>query len=59
MQFETCSDIPELTKKKISVIGTGMGCASIGITAMKLIHHYGVKNLIRIGSCGSEVQQKI
>lgn len=39
--------------KKISVMGTGMGCASIGIYSHELIHHYGVKNLIRIGSCGS------
>lgn len=39
--------------KKISVMGTGMGCASIGIYSYELIHFYGVKNLIRIGSCGA------
>ncbi|MDO4345288.1 MAG: purine-nucleoside phosphorylase [Eubacteriales bacterium] len=39
--------------KKVSVMGTGMGCASIGIYSHELIHHYGVKNLIRVGSCGS------
>ena len=33
-------------------MGTGMGCASIGIYSYELIHMYGVKNLIRIGSCG-------
>ena len=38
--------------KKVSVMGTGMGCASIGIYSYELIHFYGVKNLIRIGSCG-------
>lgn len=38
--------------KKISVMGTGMGCPSIGIYTYELIHFYGVKNLIRIGSCG-------
>lgn len=38
--------------KKISVMGTGMGCPSIGIYTYELIHMYGVKNLIRIGSCG-------
>ena len=38
--------------KKISVMGTGMGCASIGIYSYELIHMYGVENLIRIGSCG-------
>ncbi len=39
--------------KKVSVMGTGMGCASIGIYSYELIHMYGVKNLIRIGSCGA------
>lgn len=41
--------------KKVSVMGTGMGCASIGIYSYELIHMYGVKNLIRIGSCGAMV----
>ena len=39
--------------KKISVMGTGMGIPSIGIYSYELIHFYGVKNLIRIGSCGA------
>ena len=39
--------------KKISVMGSGMGIPSIGIYSYELIHFYGVKNLIRIGSCGS------
>lgn len=39
--------------KRVSVMGTGMGCASIGIYSYELIHFYGVRNLIRIGSCGS------
>ncbi len=39
--------------KKISVQGTGMGMPSIGIYSHELIVDYGVKNLIRIGSCGS------
>lgn len=38
--------------KEISVMGTGMGCASMGIYSYELIHFYGVENLIRIGSCG-------
>ena len=38
--------------KRISVMGTGMGCPSIGIYTHELIHVYNVKNLIRIGSCG-------
>ncbi len=39
--------------KRISVMGTGMGMPSIGIYSYELIHGYGVKNLIRIGSAGS------
>jgi purine-nucleoside phosphorylase len=38
--------------KPVSVMGTGMGCASIGIYSYELIHFYGVTTLIRIGSCG-------
>ena len=39
--------------KKISVMGTGMGPGSIGIYSYELIKFFGVKNLIRIGTCGS------
>ena len=39
--------------KHISVMGTGMGMPSMGIYSHELIHVYGVKNLIRIGSCGA------
>ena len=39
--------------KRISVMGTGMGMPSMGIYSHELIHVYGVKNLIRIGSCGA------
>ncbi|WP_414054458.1 purine-nucleoside phosphorylase [Macrococcus equi] len=39
--------------KKISVMGTGMGIPSIGIYSYELIHTFGVKNLIRVGSCGA------
>lgn len=38
---------------KISVQGTGMGLPSISIYTNELIDHYGVKNFIRVGSCGS------
>jgi purine-nucleoside phosphorylase len=37
----------------ISVMGTGMGMPSAGIYSYELIHFYGVKKLLRIGSCGS------
>ena len=38
--------------KKISVQGTGMGIPSMSIYANELINEYGVKNLIRVGTCG-------
>ena len=37
----------------VSVQGTGMGIPSISIYVHELIHDYGVKNLMRVGSCGS------
>lgn len=39
--------------KRISVMGTGMGIPSFSIYASELCRFYGVKNLIRVGSCGS------
>lgn len=39
--------------KRVSVMGTGMGCPSIGIYSYELIHFYGVKNLIRVGTAGA------
>lgn len=39
--------------KPVSVMGTGMGCPSIGIYSHELIHFYGCKNLIRIGTAGT------
>jgi purine-nucleoside phosphorylase len=38
--------------KEVSVMGTGMGCASMGIYSYELINHYECTNLVRIGSCG-------
>jgi purine-nucleoside phosphorylase len=38
--------------KRVSVQGTGMGIPSISIYASELIQSYGVKNLIRVGTCG-------
>lgn len=43
----------EYKGKRISIMGTGMGIPSIGIYAYELIHEYGVKNLIRVGSAGA------
>jgi len=36
----------------ISVMGTGMGIPSASIYATELIKDYGVKRLVRVGSCG-------
>ena len=36
----------------ISIQGTGMGIPSISIYLHELIHEYGVKTLIRVGTCG-------
>ncbi|OPJ60489.1 purine-nucleoside phosphorylase [Clostridium oryzae] len=38
--------------KKISVQGSGMGMPSLSIYANELIQFYGVKNIIRVGTCG-------
>ena len=39
--------------KRVSVMGSGMGIPSASIYYKELITDYGVKNLIRIGSCGA------
>jgi purine-nucleoside phosphorylase len=39
--------------KRVSVMAHGMGIPSISIYATELIREYGVKNLIRVGSCGA------
>ena len=39
--------------KKISVMGSGMGMASIGIYSYELYKFYEVENIIRIGSAGA------
>jgi len=38
--------------KRVSVMGTGMGMPSHSIYVTELIRDYGVKNLIRVGTCG-------
>ncbi|MBN1685111.1 MAG: purine-nucleoside phosphorylase [Spirochaetales bacterium] len=39
--------------KRVSVQGSGMGMPSLSIYVNELVNDYGVKNLMRIGSCGS------
>jgi purine-nucleoside phosphorylase len=42
--------------KEVSAMGTGMGIASISIYVMELLQFYDVKNLVRVGTCGSFVE---
>lgn len=39
--------------KKVTVMGSGIGMPSIGIYSYELYSFYDVKNIIRVGSCGS------
>ena len=39
--------------ERVSVQGTGMGMPSASIYAQELIQSYGVKKLIRVGTCGA------
>ncbi|OCG28588.1 purine-nucleoside phosphorylase [Gilliamella sp. wkB108] len=39
--------------QKVSIMGHGMGIPSCSIYTTELIKFYGVKNIIRIGSCGA------
>jgi purine-nucleoside phosphorylase len=38
---------------RVSVMGTGMGIPSASIYATELVNDFGVKRLIRVGSCGA------
>lgn len=39
--------------ERVSVMGTGMGMPSLSIYVNELIRDYGVKKLIRVGTCGA------
>lgn len=43
--------------RKISVMGSGMGMASIGIYSYELYAFYDVKRIVRIGSCGAYTKE--
>lgn len=45
--------------KKVSIMGSGMGCPSIGIYAWELINHFKVKNIIRVGTAGGFSNAKL
>lgn len=40
-------------RKKVTVMGSGMGMPSIGIYSYELYAFYGVEKIIRVGSCGA------
>tara|TARA_R110002051_G_scaffold3677_1_gene19824 strand:+ start:4499 stop:5206 length:708 start_codon:yes stop_codon:yes gene_type:complete len=39
--------------QRVSVMGSGMGIPSSSIYATELIRHYGVKRIVRVGTCGA------
>jgi len=39
--------------RRVSVMGTGMGQPSLSIYVNELLREYGVKRLVRVGTCGS------
>ena len=39
--------------KRVSIQGTGMGMPSVALYVNELVKEYGVKNLIRVGTCGA------
>jgi purine-nucleoside phosphorylase len=39
--------------RRVSVQGSGMGVPSISIYATELVRHYGVRRIVRVGSCGA------
>jgi purine-nucleoside phosphorylase len=43
--------------KPISIMGSGMGGPSVGIYSYELFAHYGVENIIRIGTCGGMIRE--
>lgn len=47
----------EYNGKRITVMGSGMGIPSMGIYSYELYKFYGVKKIIRIGSCGAYDQK--
>jgi len=42
--------------KKVTIMGSGMGMASMGIYSYELYKYYDVDTIIRVGSCGSYIK---
>lgn len=43
--------------KRVSVMGSGMGMPSMSIYAFELFYFFGVKRIIRIGTCGGLIEE--
>jgi purine-nucleoside phosphorylase len=43
----------EYRGRRLSVMGSGMGIPSISVYATELIRHFGVRRLLRVGTCGA------
>ena len=43
----------------VSVQGSGMGMPSASIYAHELVNEYGVKTLIRVGTCGAKLRTSL
>lgn len=43
--------------KRVTIMASGMGNASMGIYSYELYHFYDVENIIRIGSCGGYIKE--
>ena len=45
--------------KPVSIMGSGMGMPSISIYAHELFDYYGVKKIVRVGTCGGLVENMV
>ncbi|MFC7300398.1 purine-nucleoside phosphorylase [Cognatiluteimonas weifangensis] len=56
-QVSNVRDMPGFTGhwrgRRISVMGTGMGIPSCSLYATELVREYGVRRLVRVGTCGA------
>jgi purine-nucleoside phosphorylase len=43
--------------KRVTIMSSGMGIPSMGIYSYELYNNYDVKNIIRIGTCGSYIKE--
>ncbi|NQV89972.1 purine-nucleoside phosphorylase, partial [Candidatus Uhrbacteria bacterium] len=51
--FTGMATLPDGRRVRVSAQGSGMGMPSLSIYVNELFDHYGVKTIIRVGTCGS------